>query len=167
MMRARQDGERSGTPTVRRILLGLQLRRLREARGVTREEAGWAIRASASKISRMELGRVAFKERDVADLLTLYGVADEDERNALLNLTHEANAPGWWQRYGDLLPNWFQPYLGLEAAAILIRTYEIQFVPGLLQNESYARAVIRLGYGDASADEVDRRVAVRMARQRL
>src|SRR5262245_20196379 len=112
--------------TVRRILLGSQLRRLREARGVSRQDAGYVIRASESKISRLELGRVSFKERDVADLLTLYGVADESEREALLRLAREANAPGWWHRYGDVLPNWFQTYVGLEEAAALIRTYELQ-----------------------------------------
>ena len=86
MSTAEQDSGSAGGPTVRRMLLGAQLRRLREAKGVSREEAGWAIRASESKISRMELGRVGFKERDVADLLTLYGVADDDERDALLTL---------------------------------------------------------------------------------
>src|SRR5216117_2435994 len=99
------------------MLLGAHLRRLREAQGVSREDAGWEIRASESKISRMELGRVGFKERDIADLLTLYGVVDLEERAALLALARQANTPGWWHRYGDILPNWFQSYLGLEAAA--------------------------------------------------
>jgi transcriptional regulator with XRE-family HTH domain len=150
---------------VLRILLGAQLRKLREAKGVSREEAGWEIRASESKISRMELGRVGFKERDVADLLTLYGVTDMDERAALLSLARQANTPGWWHRYSDVLPNWFQSYLGLEAAAALIRTYEIQFVPGLLQTPEYARAVILLGHHRAPAEELERRVGLRMARQ--
>jgi transcriptional regulator with XRE-family HTH domain len=162
-----QDGGSTGGPTVLRILLGAQLRGLREARGVSREDAGWEIRASESKISRMELGRVGFKERDVADLLTLYGVADADEREALLTLAREANTPGWWHRYSDILPSWFQSYLGLEAAAALIRTYEVQFVPGLLQTRDYARAVIVLGHGSASPAELDRRVALRMTRQEL
>jgi transcriptional regulator with XRE-family HTH domain len=152
---------------VRRTLLGAQLRRLRDAKGVSREDAGWAIRASESKISRMELGRVGFKERDIADLLTLYGVADTDERAALLTLAHEANKPGWWQPYVDLIPNWLQNYLDLEAAAAVIRTYEVQFVPGLLQTDAYARAVILLGYGGAGAEEIDRRVGLRMARKQL
>jgi transcriptional regulator with XRE-family HTH domain len=164
---AQQDGGPAGGPTVLRILLGSQLRRLREAKGVSREDAGWEIRASESKISRMELGRVGFKERDVADLLTLYGVADEQERAALLSLAREANNPGWWHRYGDILPNWFQSYLGLEAAAALIRTYEVQFVPGLLQTSDYARAVILLGHGRATPEEIERRVVLRMTRQQL
>src|SRR4051812_48097880 len=132
---AQQEGGSASGPTVLRILLGAQLRKLREAKGVTRDEAGWEIRSSESKISRMELGRVSFKERDVADLLTLYGVADEQERATMLALAREANTPGWWNRYSDILPTWFQSYLGLESAAALIRTYEVQFVPGLLQTD--------------------------------
>ncbi len=156
-----------GGPTVLRILLGSQLRRLREAKGITRDEAGYTIRASGSKISRMELGRVSFKERDVADLLALYGVTDRDEREALLDLALKANSPGWWHRYNDLLPGWFQVYVGLEDAATLIRTYEVQFVPGLLQTEDYARAIMSIGQAGAAADEVDRRVRLRAERQKL
>ncbi|MEU8023390.1 helix-turn-helix transcriptional regulator [Micromonospora harpali] len=161
------EGGPATGPTVLRMLLGAQLRRLREASGVTREGAGWEIRASESKISRMELGRVGFKERDVADLLSLYGVTDTTEREALLKLARDANSPGWWHRYGDVLPSWFQSYLGLEAAAALIRSYEVQFVPGLLQTPEYARAVVLLGHRGAGADEIDRRVGLRMQRQEL
>ncbi|BCJ62473.1 transcriptional regulator [Micromonospora endophytica] len=161
-----EQGPAAG-PTVLRMLLGAQLRRLRESRGVTRESAGWEIRSSESKISRMELGRVGFKERDVADLLTLYGVTAEHERAALLKLARDANNPGWWHRYGDVLPSWFQSYLGLEAAAALIRSYEVQFVPGLLQTREYARAVVRLGHSDAGPAEIERRVDLRMRRQEL
>ncbi|HVQ96772.1 MAG TPA: helix-turn-helix transcriptional regulator [Mycobacteriales bacterium] len=156
--------EPSAGPTVLRILLGSQLRRLREQRGISREAAGYAIRASESKISRLELGRVGFKERDVVDLLTLYGVDGGEERMALLGLARDANAPGWWHKYGDVLPSWFQSYVGLEAAASLIRTYEVQFIPGLLQTEEYARAVVLLGH-DGRSEEIDRRVALRMERQ--
>jgi hypothetical protein len=166
------DGTRAGGtsvtgPTVRRMQVGARLRRLREAKGVSREDAGWAIRASESKISRMELGRVGFKHRDIADLLSLYGVEDEKERADVLTLARAANAPGWWHPYGDLLAPWFQNYLDLEAAASLIRTYEIQFVPGLLQTEAYARAVVQIGYGDADQQEIDRRVKVRMTRKEI
>ncbi len=115
----------------------------------------------------MELGRVSFKERDVADLLTLYGVDDEEERRRLLDLVREANTPGWWHREGDILPGWFQSYLGLEASASLIRTYEIQFIPGLLQTPEYARAVILLGHHTAAPWEIDRRVQLRMRRQEV
>ena len=161
------EGGASGGPTVLRMLLGAHLRRLREAQGVTREDAGWEIRSSESKISRMELGRVGFKERDVADLLSLYGVDDPEERTRLLALARDANNPGWWHRFGDVLPNWFQSYLGLEAAAALIRTYEVQFVPGLLQTKEYARAVVLLGHGRAKEDEIERRVELRMQRQQI
>lgn len=157
---------RSG-PTVLRIALGTQLRRLREASGITREAAGHAIRASHAKISRLELGRVGFKQRDVADLLTLYGITDEQEREAFLALARQANAPGWWHQYSGLLPHWFEMYLGLEQASSVIRTYEPQLVPGLLQTEECARTVIRLGYPSESADDIERRVALRMRRQEL
>src|SRR5688572_8958774 len=149
------------------MVLGGQLRRLRERRGISREKAGWEIRSSESKISRMELGRVGFKERDVADLLTLYGVADAEEREALVTLARQANQPNWWNRYGDVLPTWLQSYLGLETAATIIRSYEVQFVAGLLQTPGYARAVITLGHGAASAEEIDRRVALRIERQKI
>ena len=162
-----QEEPPNSGPTVLRILLGAQLRRLREGKGISREDAGYEIRASGSKISRMELGRVSFKERDVADLLSMYGVQDTAEREALLRLARQANNPGWWHHYGDILPPWFQSYLGLEAAASLIRTYEIQFVPGLLQTPEYARAVILLGHAGATADEIDRRVELRRQRQQI
>ena len=164
---SQEEAPNSG-PTVLRILLGTQLRRLREGRGISREAAGYEIRASGSKISRMELGRVSFKERDVADLLSMYGVKDPAEREALLGLARQANNPGWWHHYGDILPSWFQSYLGLEAAASLIRTYEIQFVPGLLQTADYARAVAQLTPGGARTDgEIERVVALRTRRQRV
>jgi transcriptional regulator with XRE-family HTH domain len=157
----------AGGPTVLRRLLGAQLRRLRERQGITREEAGYAIRASGSKMSRLELGRVGFKERDVADLLTLYGVTNENERDTLLALAQDANSPGWWHRYGDVLPGWFETYVGLEEAAALIRTYELQFIPGLLQTEEYARAVISLGNSSSPLEEIDQRVSLRRTRQKL
>jgi hypothetical protein len=158
------DGN-AASPTVLRMLLGAHLRRLREAQGISREDAGWEIRSSESKVSRMELGRVSFKERDVSDLLTLYGVDDKEERDRLLELTRNANTPGWWHRYGDVLPNWFQSYLGLEGAASLIRNYEVQFVHGLLQTKEYARAVIALGRLQVPMAEADRRISLRMTRQ--
>jgi hypothetical protein len=161
------DSGGAGGPTVLRILLGANLRRLRESRGITREDAGWQIRSSESKISRMELGRVGFKERDVADLLSFYGLADGAERDRLLALARDANQPGWWHHYSDILPQWFQPYIGLEAAASMIRNYEVQFVPGLLQTRDYARAVVKLGYARANSEEIERRVDLRMTRQQV
>ncbi|WP_189944533.1 helix-turn-helix domain-containing protein [Streptomyces roseolus] len=157
----------AGGSVVRRILLGSQLRRLRESRGITREAAGYSIRASESKISRMELGRVSFKARDIEDLLTLYGVTEETERGALLGLAREANLAGWWHSFGDVLPGWFQTYIGLEAAASLIRVYEVQFVHGLLQTEEYAHAVVSRGMPGATRAEIDRRIALRLERQKV
>ncbi|MEV0230667.1 helix-turn-helix transcriptional regulator [Nonomuraea sp. NPDC050786] len=161
-----RDAVGSG-PTALRILVGAQLRRFREASGISREDAGYAIRGSHSKISRMEGGRTSFKPRDVADLLTLYGVADEKEREAVLALAKQANEPTWWHDYRDVVPDWFEDYLGLEQDAALIRTYEVQFVPGLLQTEEYARAVFSGGNKGDSAERIERRVEVRMRRQRI
>ncbi len=158
---------RRGGPTVLRIVLGTHLRKLRTNAGISREAAGDAIRGSHAKISRLELGRVSSKERDIADLLTLYGVTDEGLRTDYLDLARQASMPGWWQQYGDVLSPWFETLIGLEEAATLIRTYEVQFIPGLLQTEAYARAVITLGYPGSSAREIDRRVELRMARQKL
>ena len=157
-------GPRSAGPTVQRLVLGGHLRRLREEAFITTEQAAAAIRGSHSKISRMEHGRVGFKERDVEDLLTLYGITAGDEREVLLRLAREANTPGWWQGYSDILPHWVEPYFGLEAAASFIRTWELQFVPGLLQTEAYARAIIRLGNA-TSEEDVLRRAEARLARQ--
>jgi transcriptional regulator with XRE-family HTH domain len=156
-----------GGPTVLRMLLGIQLRRLREAKGLTPEQAGYEIRASRSKISRVEHGRVGFKERDVTDLLSLYGVTDDQERQRMLALARQANDQGWWAKYDDIMPDWFESYVGLEQATSLIRTYELQFVPGLFQTDDYARAVTVLGHRAAPAGEIERRVGLRMQRQEL
>jgi len=162
------DEQLAAAPTMLRMLLGSALRRLREERGVTREQAGYEIRASESKISRMELGRVSFRPRDVADLLTFYGIAQDDpERERLLSLMKDANAPGWWHQFGDVIPSWLQPYVDLEGAASRIRTYELQVIPGLLQTRDYARAVVKLEHGQAPAAEIERRVDLRLTRQQV
>lgn len=154
-----------GSPTALRLLLGAQLRRLREAKQISAEEAGYVIRASHSKISRLETGHVSFKDRDIVDLLTLYGVTDEEQRGAIRALASRANSPGWWHGYSDLLATWFEEYLGLEEAAAQIGTYEAQFIPGLLQTEYYASAVIMLQYSHPK--EISRRVNLRVARQAI
>jgi transcriptional regulator with XRE-family HTH domain len=154
-------------PTVRRMLIGAQLRRLRTEQGISREEAGEAIRASEWKIHRLENGQVSFKERDVIDLLRLYGVADPGEVAAFVILAREANQPGWWHHYGDVLPQWFRAYVDLESAAVLIRSYEAQFVPGLLQTEEYMRAVIQGALLDDTPDVAEQRVQLRLTRQKL
>lgn len=158
---------RSPGPTALRIVLGTQLRRLREARCITAAAAGHAIRASHAKISRIELGRVGLRDRDVADLLTLYGVTDEQERRAFLTLVRRANVPGWWHQYSDIVASWFEIYLGLEQASSVIRTYQPQLVPGLLQTRDVARGVIELGHPRPSNDDIERRVSLRMARQEI
>jgi transcriptional regulator with XRE-family HTH domain len=160
-------GEQGLGPTARRMILGSQLRHLRERAGISRSEAGYNIRGSESKISRLELGRVGFKERDVADLLTMYGVTEAAERQAFLDMVKESNQPGWWRRYSDLMPGWFNDYVGLEEAAWRIQTWEPLYMPGLLQTEDYARGIVSHGQPERADDEVDRRVALRMRRQKL
>lgn len=157
----------SRSPTAPRLILGSQLRRFREAAGVTTDDAAYRIRASRSKISRMEKGRVGFKVRDVEDLLTLYGVSDSETRSSVLSLVGLAGGAGWWTGYDEVLPDWFEPYLGLESAASLIRCFELQFVPGLFQTGDYARAVVLLGPAAVPGETTDRRVALRLKRQDL
>jgi hypothetical protein len=159
-------GPRPGSAVVR-MILGGQLRHFREAADVTPEEAAWHLRASRSKISRLENGRTRFKDRDVSDLLELYGVTDPRIAAGILELVTQANAQAWWAKYGDVLPGWFEPYLGLEASAERIRTFDLQFVNGLLQTEAYARAVTMIGLRRAATSEIDGRVSVRMHRQEL
>jgi transcriptional regulator with XRE-family HTH domain len=154
----------ANSSTVRRILLGSLLRRLRESSGIAMRDAGYHIRATESKISRLENGKVSFKERDVADLLTFYGVLEERERNQVLDLVREANTLGWWHGFGEVLPSWFEPFIGLESAASILRTYEVQFIPGLLQCPEYASAVVSTNCM-LTAEELKRRVELRMRRQ--
>jgi hypothetical protein len=163
------SGQEEAPPeaTVLRMLLGAQLRRLRETAGIPAEKAGFEIRASRSKISRMETGRVGLKVRDVEDLLTLYGVTSAPQRAKVIALARRSRAPEWWAKYNDILPDWFETYLGLESAATSIRSFEMQFVPGLFQTEDYARAVTTLGHRAARVDEIERRVGLRLKRQEL
>jgi transcriptional regulator with XRE-family HTH domain len=145
------------------MMLGTQLRNLRESRGVSAHDAAKAIRASASKISRIELGKSAIREIDVLDLLTFYGV-DPDEREQFLTLAEQASRPGWWHRFSDIMPDWFKAYIGMEEAAKSIRVYEPLFIPGLLQTPQYAAAVLALG--DIPVAEAERHAILRKERQR-
>lgn len=158
-------------PTARRIVLGSHLRRLRERAGIKRADAAYAIRGSDSKMSRLESGKVGFKKRDVADLLTMYGVGEGAERDQVIAMTEESNESGWWARYNDVVPGWFEDFVGLEASASRISSYELLFVPGLLQTEDYARAVVSGGHADAlpaaERADVEKRLEVRMRRQRV
>ena len=160
------DNRQAG-PTALRMQIGARLRLMRESKGIGRAEAGHAIGSSASKMSRLELGRQSFKIQDVLKLLDLYGVHEEEERAAFAGLVQEAKKPGWWQGYGDVLPSWFEQDLGIEQSARTIRTYEVQYIPGLLQTREYARAVIGLEHHDAPYDGLERRLTVRMTRQEI
>ncbi|WP_378742438.1 helix-turn-helix domain-containing protein [Nocardia brasiliensis] len=154
-------------PTVLRMVLGARLRKLRESCGLTREDAGEAIRGSHSKISRLELGRTGFRERDLLDLLDLYRVTDPVEREEYLELARQANESGWWHRDSDWLPKWYDTYLGLEQAATLVRAYEPRAVPELLQTADYARALLSLAHSGEPQPVIERRVALRMRRQSI
>ncbi|MGA5304605.1 helix-turn-helix domain-containing protein [Nucisporomicrobium flavum] len=143
--------------------LGRQLRRLREASGISRETAGRHIGSSEPKISRIELGRTRVKDRDLHDLLTLYGVTDEVSREAILGLASKLNQPQWWHDYGDVVSGWLRSYLVLESFTDKIRTYESRFIPGLLQTTAYAQALVKHHY--QNEDEVRRRVEVRQRRR--
>ncbi|MFB7244552.1 transcriptional regulator [Streptomyces populi] len=159
--------ERRPAPTVGQMVLGRRLQELREAAGLKREEAARVLRVAPATVRRMETAEVALKIPYVQVLLTTYGVAD-DEAETFVALAEEANEPGWWQRYHDVLPDWFSMHVSLEGAAQLIRSYEPHFVPGLLQTEEYARAVLEAGtVGQTGAEAIDRHVALRMKRQAL
>jgi transcriptional regulator with XRE-family HTH domain len=154
------------SPTVRRRRLALELRRLREAARLTCEEVAEQLECSASKISRVETGRVSVSPRDVRDMLEIYGVP-EQQRDSLVQLARESRQKGWWHAYGDTVQPQFGTYLGLESAASEIRIYEVNLIPGLLQTEDYARSVITAGMVNSPRADIERRVALRMERQRL
>ncbi|PWE10226.1 transcriptional regulator [Streptomyces sp. BSE7F] len=159
--------ERRAAPTVGQVVLGRRLYELREAAGLSREEAARILRVAPATVRRMETAEVALKIPYVQMLLTAYGVPD-GEADTFVTLAEDANRPGWWQRYHDVLPEWFSLYVSLEGAARIIRSYEPHFVPGLLQTEDYARAVLEAGtIGTAGQETVERHVALRMERQRL
>jgi transcriptional regulator with XRE-family HTH domain len=149
------------------MMIGSTLRRMRTEKGITRDEAANAIRATAWKIHRLENGQVGFKDRDLVDLLRLYGITDQQEIDSLLERAREANSPGWWFHYGDVVPPWLRTYMDLESAASLIRTYQGQLVPGLLQTADYARATIAGMLLPRTPEEVERRVTLKLARQQI
>jgi hypothetical protein len=166
MTESNPPGARGG-PTVLRMILGRQLRKLREKAGLSLAEAAEKIYMTEWTVRRMEDATGGLKPIKVKGLLMAYGVTDVREIDAFLALVREASKPGWWHNYADVLPNWFRESVGFEEAADLIRAYEPQCVPGLLQTEGYARALIMIGFPDAIPDETERRVALRMARQSL
>ncbi|MET9502119.1 helix-turn-helix domain-containing protein [Streptomyces sp. NPDC006259] len=159
--------ERRPAPTVGQVVLGRRLQELREAAGLSREEAARALRVAPATVRRMETAEVSLKIPYVLVLLAAYGVAQE-ETDTFVALAEEANRPGWWQRFHDVLPEWFSLYVSLEGAARLIRSYEPHFVPGLLQTERYARAVLEAGtVGRTGPEAIERHVSLRLARQQL
>jgi transcriptional regulator with XRE-family HTH domain len=154
-------------PTVRRRRLAIELRRLRNEAGLSLEDAGKQIERTAATISRIENAQVGIRTRDVAALLDLYGVTEGEMRETLLTIAREARQKGWWHAFGDVLPAWFQVYVGLESAASSIWVYQVQLVPGLLQTQAYARAVLGAGERFLTGEDVERHVALRMARQTI
>jgi len=143
----------------------MELRALREAAGLNSPQAAEELGCSQSKISRMETGKSPVSIRDVRDLLALYGVTDEQQRERLLNLARESRQRGWWAEFGSWLPSGFDTYAGMEAAAAAVRAYQAQLVHGLLQTEDYAMAVLRALRPEDTRETVEKLVQFRMARQ--
>ncbi|WP_190233137.1 Scr1 family TA system antitoxin-like transcriptional regulator [Streptomyces avicenniae] len=158
-------GQGGGAATALRLVLGKRLQDLREATGLSFEEAAAALDVTHATIRRMEKAQVGLKVPYVEKLLRVYGVTRQQDVDAFLALVREANQPGWWHRYRDVLPDWFSGFVSLEAEADQIRAYEPHYVPGLLQTEAYAATVLRAGMPHAPADEIERLVALRLARQ--
>jgi transcriptional regulator with XRE-family HTH domain len=153
-------------PPVRRRLLGAGLRRLREQAGFTLEDAARILECDRSKISRVETGHRGMRPKELRELLTEYGVP-EARRNALITIARQANQTGWWQTYGYVLDDAYQDFIGLEATAAAIWTYEAQLVPGLLQTEAYAQAIADASLVNESQEEHEQFVQVRLTRQQV
>jgi hypothetical protein len=157
----------AGSPTVRRRRLARELTRLRDERGLTIREVATTLEWDPSKLSRVEGMQRGIIVRDVRKLLDIYGVQDEAQREALFEMSRQSKQRGWWQAFSDLMPGEYASLVGLEAEATEIRNYEPELVPGLLQTEQYARAVIRAYRPADTAQEVERRVQIRMTRQQI
>ncbi|EKX62524.1 toxin-antitoxin system, antitoxin component, Xre family [Streptomyces ipomoeae 91-03] len=166
MSETRVGGSAPAAPTVLRMVLGKRLRQLREQAGVSFDEAARAIEVTALTVRRMEKAEVGLRIPYVKELLRTYGVS-ATEIDDFLSLAREANQPGWWHKFRDVLPDWFSAYVSLESEAGVIRLYEPQYVPGLLQTHDYAAALLRVGFPNASPDDIERRVALRLRRQDL
>ena len=154
------------SPIVRRKRLGIELRRLREQAELTCEDVGQRLECSGTRISRMETGRISVRPGDVRELLEVYGVTGA-EADSLVQLAREARRKGWWHTYARVLPHWFEAYIGLESEAVRLRDFQPMVIPGLLQTEDYARAVLRAAPHAGSSPEIDRQVALRMERQKI
>ena len=154
------------SPTVRRKRLGIELRRLREEAGFTCEDVGRRLECSGTRISRIETGRINVRPGDVREMLEIYGVTST-EADSLVQLAREARRKGWWHTYGRVLPTWFEAFVGLESEAVRLRDFQPLVMPGLLQTEEYARAVLRAAPNAGSTEDIERQVALRMDRQAI
>lgn len=157
----------SQSPTVRRRRLGMELRRLRESSSLMIEDVAKHLECSMSRVSRIETGKSVARIRDVRDMLDLYGVSDEAQRDQLLTLAKDAQQRGWWTEYEAVLSAGLDTYVGLEASAASIRSFQTHLVPGLLQTEEYSRALIRVGQPGESPANIDRMIALRRRRQAM
>jgi len=162
-----KDARPGGAPTVLRVVLGKRLRDLRESAGLSYEQSGRALDVTHATIRRMEKAEVGLKVPYVEKLLRTYGVTDEQEIDGFVSLAREANRPGWWHHFRDVLPDWFSAFVSLEGEASVIRAYEPHYVPGLLQTAGYARAVLRAGMPHATEAELERLAVLRVERQAL
>jgi transcriptional regulator with XRE-family HTH domain len=154
------------SPTVRRKRLGIELRRLREQASFTCEDVGRRLECSGTRISRIETGRINVRPGDVREMLEIYGVAGT-EADSLVQLAREARRKGWWHTYGRVLPTWFEAFVGLESEAVRLRDFQPLVMPGLLQTEEYARAVLLAAPNAGSTEDIERQVALRMDRQAI
>jgi len=155
----------SSSPTVRRRRLAAELHRLRQASKLTIEQVAEQLEWSPGKVSKIENARVSVLPRDARKLLDTYGITEGQERELLLTLARESRERGWWQQYGEAVPEWFATYVGLEAEAAVISVYQAEIVPGLLQTQRYAVALHRAELMNATEEEIEQHVAVRMERQ--
>ena len=155
------------SPTVRHKRLTAELRRLRAESGLTRDEVATRVDWHPTKVTRLETGQwTRLNLRDVRDLLDVYGVTDEAQRDALVQLARDARQRGWWHTYGDVIPSEYSHFIGLEAEAASVRTYQQVLVPGLLQTADYTAVVVRAFRPNDTDEDLERRVAVRRERQR-
>ncbi|GHD88268.1 transcriptional regulator [Streptomyces naganishii JCM 4654] len=162
----RENRSGGSAPTVLRMVLGKRLRQLREQAGVSFEEAARTIEVTPLTVRRIEKAEVGLRIPYVRELLRAYGVPAA-EIDGFLALAREANRPGWWYKFRDVLPEWFRAYVSLESEASVIRLYEPHYVPGLLQTYDYATALMRVGFPNESKEEIARRVDLRLRRQDL
>ncbi|MEV5752615.1 helix-turn-helix transcriptional regulator [Actinoallomurus sp. NPDC052308] len=154
------------SPTLRRRRLSAELRRLRAAAGLSSTDASKRLEWSAGKLTRIERGEwLRPNPRDIQDLLDIYGITDVRQREELTQLAREGRQRGWWHPYRDMLSDAYSTYIGLEAEAKALLTFQPLMIPGLLQTADYARAVVAGGPAEINLEEVDRRVEVRIARQ--